>query len=76
METLNSIQIARQELQTIADKLGLPIEDETVFKEWVGQGKSVTDEVHREVFAPLYFTKIPNFTSKRNALFSCRFHNI
>lgn len=57
MKTLNDIQIARQELQAIADKLSLPIEDETVFKEWVGQGKSVTDEVHREVFAPLYFTK-------------------
>jgi hypothetical protein len=57
METLNSIQIARQELQTIANKLGLPIEDETVFKKLVGQSKSVTYEVHREVFAPLYFTK-------------------
>ena len=57
METLNDTQIAKQELQAIADKLGLPVEDEAVFKEWVGQGKAVTDEVHREVFAPLYFTK-------------------
>ena len=56
METLNDTHIAIQELQTIADKLGLSIEDETVFKEWVGQGKTVTDEVHREVFASLYFT--------------------
>lgn len=56
METLNNIQIAKQELQDIADRLDLPIEDESVFKEWVGQGKAVTDEVHREVFAPLYFT--------------------
>lgn len=56
METLNDAQIAKQELQAIADKLELPVEDEAVFKEWVGQGKAVTDEVHREVFAPLYFT--------------------
>lgn len=46
----------RRELQKVADKLELPVEDEAVFKEWVGQGKAVTDEVHREVFAPLYFT--------------------
>ena len=56
METLNDDQIAKQELQAIADKLELPVEDEAVFKEWVGQGKAVTDEGHREVFAPLYFT--------------------
>ncbi len=53
METLNNIQIAKQELQAITDKLGLPVEYEAVFKEWVEQGKAVTDEVHREVFAPL-----------------------
>lgn len=35
MEVLSDTQKVRQELQTIANKLGLPIEDETVFKEWV-----------------------------------------
>ncbi len=57
MKIWDNSEELRKELQSIADRFGLPIEDETVFKEWVGYSKSVTDEVHKEVLAPLYFTK-------------------
>lgn len=45
----------RKELQSIADRLGLPIEDEKVGLTWTGEGQSFTPEVYYEVLKPLYF---------------------
>lgn len=47
----------QKELQYIADQLAIPLNDEKVFQKWVGYNKTVTDDVHKAVIAPLYFTK-------------------
>lgn len=49
----------RAELQTIADKLNLPINDERVGSAWLdekGDAQSTTKEVMEEVLVPLYFS--------------------
>lgn len=46
----------KQELQRIADELGLPIDDEKVGLVWTRDGQSFTHEVYKEVLEPLYFT--------------------
>ncbi len=50
----NAVEL-RQELQRIADELGLPINGEKVGLTWTGQGQSFTNEVYKDVLEPLYF---------------------
>lgn len=58
----------RNELQKIADELGLPIEDEKVLRVWSKESHPYTDEVFEKVFKPLYFTKKRTMTEIREIL--------
>lgn len=56
-EHIQTPQEVRAELEAIAFRLRLPLKDERVLGEWIGDGRTFSEEIYSKVLKPLYFTK-------------------